>query len=83
VTTNPGAVTVLPDRPGLPPFFPDAHRPCDPDVKLPVVTRSVKPQYSATAMRDRAQGRIGAGPRKREWPCGRSSRDSLPPRRVG
>lgn len=58
VLTHPSAISVLPDRPGLPMFAEDVARPCDPGVVLPRVTRDVKPQYTAGAMRDRAQGAV-------------------------
>lgn len=58
VLTDPSAMSVLPDRPGLPMFAPDVVRPCDPGVALPRAVRDVKPQYTAGAMRDKAQGAV-------------------------
>jgi len=58
VVTDPAALNILPDRPGLPAFAPDAHRPCDPDVELPRVSRDVKPQYTASAMQDKVEGGV-------------------------
>jgi TonB family protein len=56
VVSDPSTISILPDRPELPSFAPDAHRPCDPDVELPKPTREVKPSYTERAMQDRAAG---------------------------
>lgn len=56
--TDPAALSILPDRPGLPVFVPEAHRGCDPDVEPPKVRRDVKPHYTGTAMRDKAEGAV-------------------------
>ena len=58
VITDPKAIAIRPDLPGLPPFHPDLHRPCHPDVRLPKVTRDAKPQYTAGAMRAGVQGGV-------------------------
>lgn len=58
VVTDPKAIAMTEERPGLPPFFPDLHRPCDPDVEMPKATREAKPQYTMAAMRDRAEGAV-------------------------
>ena len=44
------AIGSLPDRPGLAPFYPDVHRPCDPGVELPEVRKQTKAQYTPGAM---------------------------------
>jgi len=58
VITQSNAIVTLPDRPGLPPFDSDAHRPCDPQVVLPKPTREAKPEYTARAIRDNAEGEV-------------------------
>jgi TonB family protein len=58
VVTDPKAIEILPDRPALPPFFPDIHRPCDPDVTVPKVKKEAKPQYTQRALQERIEGTV-------------------------
>jgi TonB family protein len=58
VLTDPSAISVLPERSGLPPFAPGVARPCDDGVTLPIAKREVKPQYTLGAMRDRVEGTV-------------------------
>jgi TonB family protein len=56
--TDPKTVEIRRDRPGLPPFAPGVHRPCDPGVTLPKVKKQVKPQYTDRASRERIAGAV-------------------------
>ncbi|HKE82530.1 MAG TPA: TonB family protein [Vicinamibacterales bacterium] len=56
--TDPKAIETRPDLPGLPPFFPDVHRPCDPDMTLPKVKKPVKPLYTQRAMAEHVAGTV-------------------------
>jgi TonB family protein len=58
VLTGASALSVLPDRPALPPFAPDVARPCDGGVALPIAKREVKPQYTTRGMRERVEGQV-------------------------
>ena len=58
VVTNLDSITIGSDLPALPPFFPDAHRPCGPGVELPKLRREVRPSYTQKAMRDQVEGRV-------------------------
>jgi TonB family protein len=58
VVTQNEAIAILPERPELPPFEPDVHRPCDSEVELPKPTKQVKPQYTDAAMRRGAAGTV-------------------------
>jgi hypothetical protein len=57
VLTDPSAISVLPDRAGLPLFAPDVARPCDAGVALPKAARSslgTASELGATGSRDRS-----------------------------
>jgi TonB family protein len=58
VISEPAAIEILPDRPGLPAFAPGAHRSCEPDVELPKVIKDTKPSYTARAIGERVQGTV-------------------------
>jgi TonB family protein len=52
------ALTVLPDRAGLPLFAAGVSRPCDPGVTLPKAKREGKPVYTDRAMREGVEGQV-------------------------
>jgi len=49
---------VVKDAQALRPLPDDVARTCDPDVQLPTLTRDVKPQYTAEAMRAKVRGTV-------------------------
>jgi TonB family protein len=46
--TDPSAILIRPDRPGLPAFHPDVPRACDPGVVIPRVRREEKARHTGT-----------------------------------
>lgn len=57
LVTNPDQI-VMTETLASSPLPDDVARTCDPDVRVPIVTRDVKPQYTADAMRAKVQGSI-------------------------
>jgi TonB family protein len=58
VVTDPKAIDVRADRPGLPAFAPGIRRPCDSDTILPKVKREVRPAYTNRALEERIEGAV-------------------------
>ncbi len=49
---------VIKDAQALSPLPDNVARTCDPDVRLPILTRDVRPQYTADAMRAKVRGSV-------------------------